>query len=427
MSLRETTIETLKNEATGDSYKIVRHKSGLDLLLYPMQDYMFTSAMFAADYGSINNCFKTAEDEDFVTVPDGIAHYLEHKLFENEDCGVFELYAKSGADGNAMTGFENTIYLFSCTENFYDSLRILLDFVQKPYFTQENVDKEQGIIGQEIRMTMDIPRRRVFFNLLTALYSKHPVRIDIAGTEESIAEITPELLYKCYYAFYDLHNMVLSVAGNFDVDKLIEVCDELLKPCEDKKLEILLPDEPAEVAQKRIEEKVGVGVPLFSIGFKCRPFAGKELVRKELAAQYMLSLLAGVTTPLYKKLKEEHLIPSGLSKETFDGKGFFALTFSGESDDPDRVAELILEAAEDAKKNGFDEEYFELLKKSEYGDLVKNLDSPENCAEMMLDCYFNGMDIFSNAEMIQSITIDEVYEALNEFIDSDKMSISIVR
>lgn len=427
MNPRETTVETIKNDKTGESYQMIRHKSGLDILLYPMKDYMFTSAMFAADYGSINNCFKTAEDDDLVTVPDGIAHYLEHKLFENEDCGVFELYAKSGAEGNAMTGFENTVYLFTCTENFYESLRILLDFVQKPYFTQENVDKEQGIIAQEIRMTMDIPRRRVFFNLLSAMYKEHPVRIDISGTEESIAEITPELLYKCYYAFYDLHNMALSIAGNFETDKVIEICDELLKPCEDKQLEVHFPDEPSEVASERIEEEVGVGVPLFSIGFKCKPYSGIELVRKELAAHFMLLLLAGNATELYKRLKEEHLIPAGLSKETFNGKGYFALIFSGESDDPDRVAALILEAAEQAKKDGFDEEYFEMLKKAEYGELIRNLDSPESCSELMLDTYFNGLDMFSHAAVIQSITIDEVYEALGEFIDSGKMAISVVR
>lgn len=149
--MRETTIETAVNERTGESYKIVHHKSGLDLLLAPMEGFVQTAAMFGTNYGSVNNCFKTSEDADFLTVPDGIAHYLEHKLFENEDSDVFELYAATGADGNAMTGFEDTIYLFTCTENYAESLKILLDFVQDPYFTQENVDKEQGIIGQEIK------------------------------------------------------------------------------------------------------------------------------------------------------------------------------------------------------------------------------------------------------------------------------------
>lgn len=424
--MNETRIETIVNERTHESYKLVHHKSGLELLLYPMDDYKFTSAMFGTNYGSINNCFKTVEDDDFIKVPDGIAHYLEHKLFENEDCDAFELYAQSGADGNAMTGFEHTIYLFTCTENFYDSLKILINLVQNPYFTQENVDKERGIITQEIRMTLDMPQRRCFHNLLNAMYHEHPVRIDIAGTEESIAKITPELLYKCYDAFYDLHNMALSIAGNFEVEKVISICDELLKPCENKHLEISFPQEPDEIVKPRAEEDFGLGQPIFAIGFKCPAYSDECLLKNEIAADFALSLLAGKMSPLYKRLTDEHLISGTFSKEVFDGKGYFCLIFSGESEDPDKVAELILESIENARKNGFDPDDFELLKRGEYGDVIRSMDIPDSCAEAMLYYNFIGEDLFAQERIIEKMTLDDVNKAL-ELFDKDKMTISVLK
>jgi predicted Zn-dependent peptidase len=425
--MRETVSEKIVNERTGDSYTVVHHKSGLDLLLYPMEGYKFTSAMFSTDYGSINNCFKTDDDEDFVNVPDGIAHYLEHKLFENEDCDVFALYAATGADGNAMTGYENTTYLFTCTENFYESLRILLSFVQKPYFTEENVQKEQGIIAQEIRMTLDIPRRRCFHELLRAMYSAHPVRIDIGGTEESIAQITPELLYKCYYAFYDLNNMVLTAAGNFEIDKVIEICDELLKSCEDKHLEIRLPEEPAEIAEPFVKTEMGLGMPIFSIGFKCPAYSGMERLEKEAEVYFGLELLAGTMSPLYKRLTDEHLIAGGLGYQFFTGKGYFALLFEGESEQPERVAEYILEAVDEVRKNGFDREEFELMKRAEFGDLVKRLDNPEACTDGMLSAYYNGVDMFAEGRVLEKVTIEEVEAAITRFICRENMAVSVVK
>ena len=425
--MNKTVVRTVTNERTGESYKVVDHSSGLTLLLAPMKDFAMTSAMFGTDYGSIINCFKTIDDEDFITVPDGIAHYLEHKLFENEDSDVFELYAKTGADGNAMTGFENTIYLFNCTDNFADSLKILLDFVQKPFFTQENVDKERGIIAQEIRMTLDLPKRKCFFNLLNTMYRNHPVRVDIAGSEESIAMITPELLYKCYYAFYDLHNMALAVAGNFDVDEVISICDEYLKPCEDKNVEVKMPDEPLTVIKDKVEENFKVGMPVFNIGFKCVPCSESEMLRKETVAELMLTLLTGRMSPLAKKLRDEKLITGTLSHEVFDGKGFFSLILSGESQEPERVFELVCDAIEDAKINGFDEEDFELLKKSEFGATVRSMNSPESYAENMLAYHFIGEDAFSQERVLAEVTLSDVEAAVRDLFREGAVTLSIIR
>ncbi len=192
----ETTKKIIKCSKTGEKYTKISHKSGLDILVWKMDGFKTTEVLFGTKYGSINTMFKKASDPDYTVVPEGIAHFLEHKLFENEDTDVFELYAKTGASGNAFTTFDKTAYLFSCSDNLEASLEILLNFVQSPYFTQETVDKEQGIIGQEIQMTNDNPYWVLFFNLLKAVYHNHPVRIDIAGTIDSIAKIDADLLYK---------------------------------------------------------------------------------------------------------------------------------------------------------------------------------------------------------------------------------------
>ena len=251
--------EILTSSRTGDSCIHVKHSSGLDIYICEMNGFSSIEALIGTKYGSVNNIFKNAADSDYTTVPEGIAHFLEHKLFENEDCGVFELYARTGASCNAFTSFDKTCYLFSCSKNYEENLKILLDFVQKPYFTKENVDKEMGIIGQEIKMTNDNPEWRVFFNMLRGMYHAHPIKIDIAGTVESIAQIDADLLYKCYDAFYNLNNMVLSIAGNISADKVLEICDQCLKPSADKGLETVFPEEPAEIVTSEVTEKLPVG------------------------------------------------------------------------------------------------------------------------------------------------------------------------
>ncbi len=425
--MSETRIEKIVNERTGESYIKVYHSSGLCLLLMPMEGYAQTYALFSTKYGSIDRCFRISGDDDFTTVPDGIAHYLEHKLFENEDCDAFELYAKTGASGNAYTGFERTAYLFSCSENYLDSLKILIDLVQNPYFTQENVDKERGIIAQEIRMSNDVPRRRVFFNMLRAMYSEHPVRIDIAGTEESIEQITPELLYKCYEAFYDPNNMALAIAGRLDVDDVIKLCDEALRPGKDIRVETSCPEEPCEVVTDRIEENFSVGVPMFNIGFKCPPMDRDTQFKMEMAADIMLNLLAGKSSELYRRLTDKELMQVELGREVFTGEGYFSLILSGESVDPDAVLAEVWDCIDIAAKNGFDEREFQLIKKADYGTLVQLLGYAETCAEDMTLTHFIGKNCFDLEETLASITLDDVNKAARELFARDRYTISILR
>ncbi len=416
----------IRNERLGEEYTYVKHPSGLDIYIWKKEGFSTTDAYFGTKYGSINTRFKTKDDEDFVDVPEGIAHFLEHKLFENEDCDVFDLYAKTGANANAYTSFDQTVYLFNCSDKYLESLHILLSFVQKPYFTQETVDKEQGIIGQEIKMCQDSPDREAYIKLLGCLYKNHPVKVDIAGTVESIAKIDADLLYRCYRTFYNLNNMALCVAGNVDVDDILKVCDEELIPCSDMNLETEFPDEPAEVAKKETVKQMAVSTPIFYIGIKCPPKKGKELLKAAVCCDFIMSLLMGQSSDFYNSLMADGLINSQFGTEVFYGDGYFTCICGGESKDPRKVMERIKDEIERVKRDGFDKELFEILKKSKYGVNLKALESSETCTAMMLVAAFLGFEAFDEMECIANTTIDDLKKVFNEHFNTDNMSISIV-
>lgn len=416
----------IESKRLDEKYTLIEHPSGLRICIWKMKDFSTSYVLFGTKYGSVNTTFKTKKEKDFITVPNGIAHYLEHKLFENEDCDVFKLYAETGASGNAYTSFEKTCYLFSCTENFEKSLEILLDFVQKPYFTKETVAKEQGIIAQEIKMYDDNPDWCVLFNLLESVYFNNPVKINIAGTVESISHITPELLYQCYYSFYNLQNMVLSIAGDVDEDKILEICNKHLIPNEDMELKCVFPDEPYEVVRPLIRKKMEVAVPIFELGFKCEALSGREMLIAEIETNIALTLIAGKTSELYKRLYDQVLISSTFSTEVFSGSGFFLPLFGGESKDPEKTASLITEEIEKYKKTGFDSELFEIVKKAYYGSLVSNINSPSDVATSMIDKTMEGLTAFDEIEAVAAVTLEDVNNRLIKQFDTKRSVLSVI-
>lgn len=416
----------LTSPATGDSCIHVKHKSGLDIYICEMPGFSSVEALFGTKYGSVNTMFRMRDDKDYTTVPEGIAHFLEHKLFENEDCDVFELYAKTGACGNAFTSFDKTCYLFSCSKNYQDSLRILLDFVQKPYFTKESVDKEQGIIGQEIKMTNDNPEWRVFFNMLRSMYHNHPVKIDIAGTVESIAEIDAELLYKCYHTFYNLNNMVLSVAGNISADEVLAICDECLKPCEDKGLETVFPDEPETIVQSEIYEKQEVGTPIFHIGYKCVPASGKERLKKSMAASVASSLLTDASSEMFRRLLIEGTINSSFGSEVFTGDGFFSVIFSGESSDPKKVRDSLCDEVDRIVREGVSEKDFQRIRKSTYGLMIRDLNNVESVANLMINAHMEGVSPYEAISVLSEMKCSNVYDFIRSDLCRDRLVLSVI-
>ena len=418
-------ITEIKSKRAGDSYYKINHPSGLTVYVYPKEGYNSAYAIFGTRYGSINTCFSVDNGEK-ITVPDGIAHYLEHKLFESEDGDAFVRYAKTGANANAYTSFEKTCYLFSCTDKFDESLEILLDFVQDPYFTAQTVAKEQGIIGQEIKMYDDSPDWRVMFNMLEAMYKNHPVRIDIAGTVESIAQITAEKLYDIYNVFYNLNNMVLCVSGNVTVEQVLKTADKMLKPSEKHKIHNYFEDEPYEICEPYVEQSFPVSMPIFNFGFKEK--ADSLLDEKQTAqTEILLSMIASQTSTLYRNLMDYNLINSSFSYELFEGPGYCSVIFGGESRAPKQAAEMIKQYISKIKKEGLDKNDFETAKKAVYGDIVSSLNSVDSIANTIADYHFNGNELFSYIDAIAETTFDDVCKRLNEMLDVNNCTLSVVK
>lgn len=411
----------------GESYIEVDHPSGLKIMVLSKPDYKSTYAVFGTKYGSIDTCFKRSDQKEFTTVPEGIAHFLEHKLFESEELDAFTRYAKTGASANAYTSFDKTCYLFSCTENFEASLEILLDFVQHPYFTKETVEKEQGIIGQEIRMYDDDPNWMVLFNLLRCLYKEHPVRIDIAGTTDSIGEITADLLYDCYHTFYNLNNMALCIAGRVDADQVLALCDKLLVPAKPLSIERKFEPENREIVRSYAEHHLSVSVPVFALGFKEKCDTPDRSLREMVETGIMLEAIAGKTSPLYKELFEKGLINTGFGTEYFVGHGFESILFEGESRDPQAVADAIRQELVRLRKEGIEPAVFEASRRKLYGREVMSYNDVDNIANGMISSYFYGFSLFDTLEMYAQVTLEDIRNRLERSMDEAYSALSVVK
>ena len=418
-------INEIRNDLLGEMYFDIDHPSGLKILIMPKAGYTSTYAIFATKYGSIDTMIE-AKDGSFREIPEGTAHFLEHKLFESEDLDAFERFAKTGASANAYTSFDRTGYLFSCSANFKENLEILLDFVQNPYFTQATVEKEQGIIGQEIDMYKDIPDWEVMFNCLRNMYHNLPVRIDIAGTQESIAQITADMLYDCYNNFYNLNNMVLAIAGNTTVEEVLEVADRVLKPVEGKMAQRKLIDEPREVLADYCEKKLSVATPQFMLGFKEEWDTPERTAKEEITMEILLDMISGPSTDLYKRLFDANLINNNFGFEYFTGFGYSCVLFAGESNDPKTVAEEIKKEIKTFRENGFDEKVFERTKKKLYGRMIMGMNDVDGLANNMAVSYFANEDVFTDFETYKTVTVEDVREMLDKTLDEKYSTLSVI-
>lgn len=420
-------LEKIQSSRVGDFYYKGKHSSGLDIFLYPKENFSTTYAIFGTKYGSVDNCFQRSDEAEPETVPEGIAHFLEHKLFESEEGDAFERYAKTGASANAFTSFESTCYLFSCSDRLYDSLEILLDFVQSPYFTDKTVQKEQGIIGQEIKMYDDDPQWRVMVNYLRAMYHTHPVSLDIAGTVESIAKITPEYLYRCYNTFYNLNNMALVLVGSFDNDKVLELCDKMLKPSKPVSVKRVFLPEPTDVVKPYVEEQLSVALPLFQFGYKLSTKEADRTEREIAAMEILLETLVSDSSPLFQNLLERGLVnESSFGYEYFEGSGYATVIFSGESKDPQAVAEAIEDELERFRTNGIPSEVFENSKRAIYGSNISALNSTANIANAVISFNFKNREMFTYIDALADMELSEVEKSLN-LLEKDKKVLSVIK
>ena len=419
--------EIIRSQRLGEEYIRVEHPSGLTILLYPTPKLASTYALFATKYGSIDNSFRRSDESEFVTVPEGIAHYLEHKMFDCKDGDAFSKYAKTGANANAYTSFDKTAYLFSCTDHFEESLRILLEFVTEPYFTEASVAKEQGIIGQEIGMYDDDPDWQVYFNLLGALYQEHPLRIDIAGTVDTIAKINADLLYRCYDCFYNLHNMVLSVAGNFDPDAALRLCDEILQPAAPITVERAHVSEPEAVRTHRVDVSMPVATTMFQVGFKGVSADEKTNYENQIIDEVINEIVAGEGSALYRELYDQGLINNTFGTEVMCGRDYMALIFGGESKDPDKVYEAICREFDRLKTEGVSAADFERCKKALYGKYIGIFSSSSSIATVMMETRFFGLGAVDVLEVLSGLTLEQLEARLRENVDTARSALSIVR
>lgn len=399
--------------------------NGLRIRVIPRPDFAKTYSFFATNYGSIDQAF-TMDGKAWST-PAGVAHYLEHKMFDMPDGNVMQMFSRLGGSPNAFTGYAMTAYYVESTENWQENLDLLLRYVSTPYFTEESVEKERGIIGQEIRMYEDSPGSRMYENLFGALYDHHPIRVPIAGTVESIAEITAQTLYDCHRAFYDPSNMVLCVAGPVDPEVVAAAARQIL------------PEKAGGVGgrdyggpealtghRQRVEERMEVAMPCFTIAFKCAPPEDGNLLRRELLGDLAAELLVGESTELYTRLYEEGLIDCDFSAGYEGVRTLGMLTAGGDSRDPDAVFRAILEEAERIGREGGDRARFERLKKSAFGRRMRELDSFENICYRMCQSCFEGAEYYDFPALYRSITLEEAEALIRESIVPERAAISVI-
>lgn len=402
--------------------------NGLEVYLLPKKGFNKTYATFTTKYGSIDNRFVPIDENNEIHVPDGIAHFLEHKLFEKEDGDVFQQFSKQGASANAFTSFTRTAYLFSSTSNVRENLETLMDFVQSPYFSEQTVEKEKGIIGQEIRMYDDNPDWRAYFGLIENMYKNHPVKIDIAGTIDSISKITKDLLYTCYETFYHPSNMLLFVVGAIQPDEIMNQIranqqqKNFKKPT---KLKRFFDEEPQEVANAKQVIEMPVQSSKCLVGFKTKNPGrkGKDLLEHELTINVLLDLLFGKGSTHYEKLYDEGLIDDTFSFDYTEEYGFGFSMIGGDTENPDLLAERIKDITLNFDPNSIGEDYLSRIKKKKIGSFLRALNSPEYIANQFTRYQFNEMNLFDIVAVLEKIEMSGLEQIAHDLFDEKCFSV----
>lgn len=386
-------------------------KSGLTVLCVPMPGYSTTFAMYATPFGSVIRDF-TLDGEE-IHLPAGTAHFLEHKMFESEQGDAFDAYAKTGASANAFTSYERTCYLFSATRDIDTNLDILLNMVGKPYFTEKTIAKEQGIIAQEIKMYEDNPEWRLLTGLAQCLYRSHPLRDPIAGTVQSIAQLTPKLLYACTTAFYTPANMVLAVAGNVTAERVLASCERagLNQPVQQHVVRYTFAPESGSLPRRDMTLTMPIEKPFFALGYRLSPILPGD-VRREILSDILPELICGGLTSLYRELYDKALINPEFGGESIVAQGCSAIAFTGSSDKPREVAESIQAEINRLLQEGIDPELFELVKNQLYGDILSELENVEGAAEALLTAQLKGYTLESKIEVLAALTVQDANDAL---------------
>ena len=402
--------------------------NGLPVYIMRKPGYQKKYAVFATNYGSLDSEFEV-DGRGAVRVPAGIAHFLEHKLFEEEESHVFERFAQFRASVNAYTGYNITAYLFSTIEYFDEALTELLRFVQNPYLTEENVEKERGIIEQELRMYDDNPGRRIYRNLLNALYHKHPIRLDVGGTVESIQEITVEQLLDCYRLFYQPENMALVVVGDLDPQRVMELVAAQMESWQFEKQEIrrIFPEEPDSIHKPRIEQRMSISQPRYYLGLKGRARgSGRELLQQQFAVNMIWRSIAAKSSPVFERLYNSGLIDDSFGASFQASPSYAFSVIGGETDDPEKLDAALREAITELKRKQLDDELIARMKRHALGSYLAAFNSLDYLANSFTSHLFNGTSLLDVPEVLDGITAADVNRFLQEELDLERSAVSIL-
>ncbi len=419
-------MKEIKNNNVKESVFIEKLENGLTVMVIPRKNVRKKYIIFGTNFGSNDNKFILPNEKETKSVPDGIAHFLEHKMFEQKS-GVNSLdtLTAMGVNANAYTTNDHTAYLYEATDNFYEALDEFMDYVQNPYYTDENVEKEKGIIAQEINMYEDYPEWQVYLNAIKCMYKNLPVRLDIAGSVESIQKITKEMLYTCYDNFYIPNNMAIAICGDFAPEEILNEIKKRVVKKEHKEIPTrVYPDEPDEINEKEKVVRMNLSNPLFAIGFKDK--MSDDMVKRHIAVQVILNTLFGKSSNVYKELTDENLLLTTLDLEYEFSKNYAHALIMGTSRKPKEVIKRLNEVLEEARKSGLNEEDFSRNKKKLYGDYVSEYNSVEETARIFLTDYFKGIDSFDYFTKYEEITKEYAEKILREIFVEEKEVISIV-
>lgn len=401
--------------------------NGLDVFIIPKKGFQKTFVTYTTQFGSLDSKFKPYNQDAYITVPDGVAHFLEHKLFENEEDDLFTAFAEDNAQVNAFTSFDRTSYLFSATDQVERNIKRLLTMVETPYFTKETVDKEKGIIAEEIKMYQEQPGYKIMFNTLRAMYETHPIKVDIAGSVDSIYDITKDDLYLCYETFYHPSNMVLFVVGDVEPQQILNIVTEH----EDKRDKVAQPEiqrdplvEKEEVNQKFVSEKMKLQSPRLMLGFKNKPLtnaSADQFIRKDLEMTLFFELVFGEETDFYQSLLNSELIDDTFGYQFILEPTYSFSIISSATQQPDELKNLLLAELEKAQGKLADKEAFELLKKQFIGEFISGLNSPEYIANQYTKLHFEGVSLFDMLEIVEDITLESVNETALQCLNLEQM------
>ena len=423
-------MREIENKNIKEKCYMEKLENGLQVIIIPKKEIQKKYIIWATKFGSIDNTFIDSTTGEKVVIPDGVAHFLEHKMFEQKN-GVDSLYVLMalGLDANAYTTNDHTAYLFECTDHFYEGLDELMDYVQNPYFTDQNVEKEKGIIGQEIGMYDDDPGWQLYINAMDCLYEKNPIKVDTAGTVETISGINSEMLYKCYNTFYHPSNMVLTVVGDFEPEAILAEIKKRLKDNEARgEITRIYPEEKLEINKKYAEKEMEVSMPLFMIGFKDNiKDKYNEVVKRHIAIEIILNMLIGKSSNLYNELYKEGYLLSQPDLEYEFGNEYSHALIGGQSKDPQKVYEKIAEKIQEMKNNDINVQEFDRIKKKIYGDYAVEYNNVADIGRMFTSDYIKGINSFEYMDKFEEIDAEYAKQVLKEIFTEDKMIMSVIK